>query len=354
MVPVDRMTLAWLPTTDCVLNLDCRSGGRVFERMKPVVRRPPSAICRLCSVLSRAMASESKRLILLALTANALIAVTKFVAAGVSGSTAMLAEAIHSVADTGNQLFLLRGEAVSRYKADVTHPFGRGKAMYFWSFMVAVLLFVGGAVLSILNGWERIQNPGAHEGDGLVFALVVLVVAAGFEIFIALIPALKQFNRIRGTKSRWRMIKESKDSALIIVIFEDTAAVVGLLIAATGLILTDLTGTAVWDGLASVLIGLVLGVVAMVIAKEMRALLIGEAASREDRVSIRVAILSVEQVHHVERLLTMQMAPHEILVTADVAFDQEVDEVLAIELVEASIREACPDAKRIFIEPVRR
>jgi len=300
------------------------------------------------------MASESRRLILLALTANALIAVTKFVAAGVSGSTAMLAEAVHSVADTGNQLFLLRGDAVSRYRADVTHPFGRGKAMYFWSFMVAVVLFVGGAVLSIVNGWERIQNPHGHEGDGLVFSLVVLAIAAAFEIFLALIPALKQFNRLRGTKSSWRMIKESKDSALIIVIFEDTAAVIGLVIAAAGLILTDLTGTAVWDGLASILIGVVLGVVAMVIAREMSALLIGEAAGREDRTAIRVAILGVEEVHHVERLLTMQMAPHEILVTADVAFDDKADEVAAIEKVESMIRTACPEAGKIFIEPVAR
>jgi len=300
------------------------------------------------------MASESRRLIFLALTANALIAVTKFVAAGISGSSAMLAEAIHSVADTGNQLFLLRGDAVSRYKADVTHPFGRGKAMYFWSFMVAVVLFVGGAVLSIINGWQRIQNPDAHEGEGLVFSLVVLVIAAGFEIFLALIPAIKQFNRIRGTKSAWRMIKESKDSALIIVLFEDTAAVTGLVIAATGLILTDITGSAVWDGLASVVIGLVLGAVALVIAREMSALLIGEAASREDRTAIRVAILSIEEVHHVERMLTMQLALHEILVTADVAFDENVDEVAAIERIEASVTEACPEATRIFIEAVRR
>jgi cation diffusion facilitator family transporter len=300
------------------------------------------------------MASDSRRLILLALTANALIAVTKFVAAAISGSTAMFAEAVHSVADTGNQLFLLRGDAVSRYKADVTHPFGRGKAMYFWSFMVAVVLFVGGAVLSIFNGWQRIQNPHDHEGDGLVFSLVVLAVAAAFEIFLALMPALKQFNRLRGTKSAWRMIRESKDSALIIVIFEDTAAVVGLVIAAAGLILTDITGTALWDGLASVLIGVVLGIVALVIAREMSALLIGEAASREDRTAIRVAILGVEDVHHVERLLTMQMAPHEILVTADVAFDEHADEVAAIEQVESMIRTACPEAGKIFIEPVRR
>lgn len=300
------------------------------------------------------MATESKKLILLALSANVAIAITKFVAAAISGSTAMLAEAIHSVADSGNQLFLLRGDAVSRYKADVTHPFGRGKAMYFWSFMVAVVLFVGGAIISIFNGWQRIQNPEVHEGDGLVFSLVVLAIAGGFEIFMAWLPALKQFNRIRGTKGVWQMIKESKDSALIIVLFEDSAAVAGLFVAAAGLILTELTGSAVWDGLASVVIGLILISVALIIAREMSALLIGESASREHRTAIRVAILSVDEVHHVERLLTMQMAPREILVTADVAFDDGVEEVEAVEKVEAAIQSACPEATRIFIEPVRR
>jgi cation diffusion facilitator family transporter len=300
------------------------------------------------------MASESKKLILLALSANAGIAVTKFAAAAISGSTAMLAEAIHSVADTGNQLFLLRGDAVSRYKADVTHPFGRGKSMYFWSFMVAVVLFVGGATISIFNGWERIQNPEVHESDGLILSLVVLAIAGAFEIFVAWIPALRQFNRLRGTKGAWQTIKESKDSALIIVLFEDTAAVAGLFVAAAGLILTDQTGTAVWDGLASIIIGLILIGVALVIAREMSALLVGESASRENRTAIRVAVLGVQPVHHVERLLTMQMSAHEILVTADVAFDEGVDEVGAIEEVEAAIRKACPDVMRIFIEPVRR
>jgi len=300
------------------------------------------------------MATGSKKLILLALAANVAIAITKFVAAAISGSTAMLAEAIHSVADSGNQLFLLRGDAVSRYKADVTHPFGRGKAMYFWSFMVAVVLFVGGAIISIFNGWQRVQNPEVHEGEGLVFSLVVLAIAGAFEIFMALLPALKQFNRIRGTKGAWQMIKESKDSALIIVLFEDSAAVAGLVVAAAGLILTEFTGTAVWDGLASIVIGLILISVALIIAREMSALLIGESASRENRTAIRVAILSVDEVHHVERLLTMQMAPSEILVTADVAFDEGVDEVEAVETIEAAIRSACPEASRIFVEPVRR
>lgn len=300
------------------------------------------------------MASESKKLILLALSANVAIAITKFVAAAISGSTAMLAEAIHSVADSGNQLFLLRGDAVSRYKADVTHPFGRGKSMYFWSFMVAVVLFVGGAVISIFNGWQRVQNPEVGEAEGLVFSLVVLTIAGVFEIFVAWLPALRQFNRIRGTKGAWQMIKESKDSALIIVLFEDSAAVAGLFVAAAGLILTEVTGTAVWDGLASIVIGLILISVALIIAREMSALLIGESATREDRTAIRVAMLGVQSVHHVERLLTMQMSAHEILVTADVAFDEGVDDVLAIEEVEMAITAACPDVKRIFIEPVRR
>lgn len=313
-----------------------------------------AVLCVPYSVLCSPMATESRKLILLALTANALIAVTKFIAAGISGSAAMFAEAIHSVADTGNQLFLLRGDAVSRYAANVTHPFGRGKAMYFWSFMVAVVLFVGGSVLSIVTGWDRIQHPETHEGEGLIFSLVVLAIAGMFEIFIALIPALRMFNKMRGTKSAWRMIRETKDSALVIVIFEDSAAVVGLVIAAAGLIITDITSSSFWDGLASILIGIILGIVALVIAKEMSSLLIGESATRADRTAIRVAILSVGEVHHVERLLTMQLAAHEILVTADVAFDEGADEVPAIELVEASIRESCPDASRIFIEPVRR
>ena len=307
------------------------------------------------NTLAAVAAGESKRLIILALIANGLIAITKFVAAGISGSAAMLAEAFHSVADTGNQLFLLRGDAVSRYAANVTHPFGRGKAMYFWSFMVAVMLFVGGAVLSIFNGWQRITHTdeGGH-GEGIVFSLIVLGLAAAFEIGIALIPAIKQFNKIRGSKGAWRTIRESKDSALIIVIFEDVAATIGVFIAAIGVLLSYYTEDAIWDGIASILIGILLGLVAFVIAREMQSLLVGESASRRDRASIRIAILSVEEVHHVERILTMQLGPHEILVTADVAFDEGADEVAAIAHVEQSITEACPDASQSFIEPVPR
>jgi cation diffusion facilitator family transporter len=300
------------------------------------------------------VAAESKRLIILALTANVGIAITKFIAAGISGSAAMLAEAFHSVADSGNQLFLLRGDAVSRYAANVTHPFGRGKSMYFWSFMVAVVLFVGGAVLSIYNGWQRLSHPDEGHGAGFVFSLVVLGISAAFEIGVALVPAIRQLNKIRGTKSAWRTIRESKDSALVIVIFEDTAAALGLGIAAVGIILAEVTKDVFWDGIASILIGILLGAVALVLAHEMRSLLVGESASLHDRSTIRLAILSVGAVNHVDRLLTMQLAAHEILVTADVAFDEGVDEVDAIREVEASIQEACPDASQVFIEAVPR
>jgi cation diffusion facilitator family transporter len=303
------------------------------------------------------MASESRRLVVLALIANAVIAVTKFIAAGISGSAAMFSEGIHSVADTGNQVMLLRGDVASRYDPNARHPFGRGKEIYFWAFMVAVFLFVGGSVLSIVTGIDRIRHPDEHGEAGLVFSLVVLAVAAFFEIFIAFRPAIRQFNRLRMGRGIWTTLKESKDPALIVVLFEDSAAVIGLFIAATGLILTEVTGNGVWDGIASVLIGILLAGAAWVIAVEMKALLVGEAASREDRAAIRAATYSVEEVHHVARLLTMQLSPEEVLINLDLAFDEGLsdnDIERAIVEVEERIQSGVPSATRIFIEPVAR
>jgi divalent metal cation (Fe/Co/Zn/Cd) transporter len=150
--------------------------------------------------------SESRSVVVLALVANSLIAVLKFFAAAISGSTAMLAEGFHSVADSGNQLFLLRGTSASKFKPSVRFAFGRGKEIYFWSFMVAVVLFVGGGVVAILEGWERIRHPEHHEG-GITLNLIVLGLAAAFEIFIAFRPAMKEFNRRRGGRAVWRSIR---------------------------------------------------------------------------------------------------------------------------------------------------
>ena len=303
------------------------------------------------------MASESKRLVILALVANVGIAITKFIAAAISGSSAMLSEAIHSVADSGNQLFLLRGHAASRFDASVQHPYGRGKEIYFWSFMVAVFLFVGGSVISIISGIAKIRDPHGHGGEGFWLSMGVLALAAIFEGFIALRPALKEFNRQRTGRTFRKMIKESKDPSLLVVVFEDTAALVGLAIAAVGLTMAMLTENAIWDGIASVLIGLLLAAVAWVLAVEMKSLLIGESATREERARIRAAALSVADARTIDRLLTMQLAPDEILVTMDVEFDEGLDGdriETAIVDIEARIAEAVPEATRIFIEPVDR
>ncbi len=300
------------------------------------------------------MAAESRRLVILALVANFLIAVTKFVAAAISQSSAMLSEAIHSLADTGNQLFLLRGHAVATSEPDVRHPYGRGKELYFWAFMVAVVLFVGGSVLSGLTGIDRIRNPESGE-EGYWLAMGVLVIAAVFEGSIALRPALKQFNAERAGRSIPRSIQESKDPSLVVVVFEDVAALIGLAVAAVGLTLSRITGNGLWDGLASVLIGLVLAGVAWFIATEMKSLLIGESATREERSRIRAATLGVDEVQRIDRLLTMQLAPEEILVNMDVAFDDGLDTdqlEAAIRHIEGVIEEAVPSARKVFIEPV--
>jgi cation diffusion facilitator family transporter len=303
------------------------------------------------------MAAESKRLVILALVANVGIAVTKFVAAAISGSSAMLSEGIHSLADSGNQLFLLRGHAVSRHDANVQHPYGHGKEMYFWSFMVAVFLFVGGSALSVATGINRIRSPHEHGGEGLWFSLAVLAIAALFEGFIAFRPALKEFNEQRAGRTIGKTIRESKDPSLLVVLFEDSAAIVGLFIAAAGLIAAELTGNGLWDGVASVLIGVLLGGVAWILAIEMKSLLIGESATREERAKIRTAVLSVGEVRTVDRLLTMQLSPEEILVTMDLDFDDGIggdDVERAIVEIEQRIVDAVPSATRIFVEPVDR
>jgi len=297
-------------------------------------------------------AGESRVLVLLALTANSLIAVLKFIAATISGSTAMMAEAFHSVADSGNQLFLLRGTAASKFRPTVQFPFGRGKELYFWSFMVAVFLFVGGGVVAFMQGLDRVRNP-HHDDTGIALNLIVLGVAAAFEIFIAFIPALREFNRRRGGRKIWRTIRDSKDPALLVVLFEDSVAVLGIIVAATGLLIADATGNAVWDGIASMVIGVMLTITAWILAFEVKGLLVGEAASRRVRSSIRSAALSIPEIQTVDRLLTMHLGPNEILVNMDVVVDDglsgaRVEEV--VDLIEGKIRDFVPEATRIFIE----
>ena len=295
--------------------------------------------------------NESRTIVLLALVANGFIAILKFIAASITGSAAMMAEGFHSVADTGNQLFLLRGHAASRYGPSTSFPFGRGKEIYFWSFMVAVFLFVGGAVVSFNEGLERFRHP--EEPESLTISFIVLGIAFVFEYAVAFRPALKEFNRRRGTQKMWRAVRETKDPSLLVVLFEDTAALVGLLIAASGLALTSLTNDGRWDGLASMAIGVLLAFAAVVIAFEVKGMLVGEAATRSTRSEIRAAVLSVGSVESVERLLTMHMGPEEILVNLEIDFEDgltsaEVEQ--AIDEIEGSVKESVPAATHIFVE----
>ena len=296
---------------------------------------------------------ESRAIVVLALVANSLIAVIKFIAAGISGSAAMLAEGFHSVADTGNQLFLLRGTTASHFGPTPRYSFGRGKETFFWAYQVAVFLFVGGGVVAFMEGLDRVRHPHAPEG-GLVFSLVVLAIAALLEIFIAFRPAVKEFNRRRGGRKVWRTVRETKDPTLLVVLFEDTVAVLGVMVAATGLLLAHYTGEPRWDGIASMIIGVMLAATAWLLAVETKSLLVGESASRSSRSRIRAAALSEPDVETVERLLTMHLGPSEILVNLDLGLDPGLSgaEVEAlIERVEARIEAAEPLATRIFIEP---
>jgi cation diffusion facilitator family transporter len=295
-------------------------------------------------------AQGSRTAVVAAFIGNGLIAVAKFVAAFLTGSAAMLSEAWHSVADTGNQALLLRGMSQSKRAADVAHPFGRGKETYFWSFMVAVMLFVGGAVLSFQHGLEAVRH--SHEAPDYTLNFIVLGVAIVIEGFSFTI-AYREFAKVRGSRSNWRMIRASKDTAIVVVLLEDAAAQLGLLIALSGLVIANVSGNPVWDGVASFGISALLATVAIILAIETKALLIGEAASRSDRAALRSSILSHPRVTGVGRLLTMHLGPEQILVNVEVDLldglsDTEVE--AAIDDVEASIRTVLPSSQHIFVE----
>lgn len=298
------------------------------------------------------VASGGSRLaILAALVANSTIAVAKFVAFALTGSAAMLAEAIHSVADSSNQGLLLYGSRAARQPADITHPFGRGKEVYFWSFLVAVMLFFGGGVWAFLHGWEAISHP--EPLGSLTAGFVVLTLALGLES-VSFGIAVREFNRRRGSTPIWRAIRESKDASLIVILLEDTAAMLGLILALGGTTLAWATGDSRWDGAASLLIGVMLAVVAVVLAAEIKALLIGEAAGRRDRALIGAVLLEVDEISAVGRLLTMHMGPDDLLVNVEVDFVESVTAAEipdAIAKAEQAIRDRIPAAANIFIEP---
>ena len=296
------------------------------------------------------MASSSKKVIYAALIGNALIAVTKFAASGFTGSSAMLAEGIHSLVDTGNQGLLLYGLHKAKKPPDEKFPFGHGKEVYFWSFVVAILIFALGSGISLYEGVLHIFHPEPVENPMINY--VVLGLALVFESG-AWFFAFKEFSQSKGQWSYLQAVQRGKDPTIFMVLFEDSAAVLGLIVAFLGIWLGQLTGIVYLDGIATVIIGLILGATAVWLAYETKGLLIGERANQEVVESIREMAKQLSGVTHVNEVLTMHMGPEFILVNLSVDFRDGVPSEVVEECVaqlDASIKGKHPSVKRVFIE----
>ena len=302
------------------------------------------------------MASESRKTVLVALGANAGIGAVKFAAGLLGGSSAMLAEAAHSVADTTNQVFLLASLSFSEREADEQHPFGYGKERFLWSFMAAIFIFVAGALFSFYQGVHELLEGGESGKWGYTYAaLVAALVLEG----ISLIRALRQTRQDAGRERRpvGRYVRTSRDPTTKTVVFEDSAAVTGVVIALLGVGLHQLTGKAVFDAVGAILIGCLLAVVAVGLWRDSRGLLIGEAALPEEREALQHVLDEHRGVDRVIQLLTMALGPSSLLVAArlDLADGMDSDgiESLAAEL-EAQLREAVPAVRYVFLDPTSR
>ncbi len=296
------------------------------------------------------MASGSKKVIYAALIGNALIAITKFIASTLTGSSAMLSEGVHSLVDTGNQLLLLHGLRRSRQPADEEFPFGHGKEVYFWSFVVAILVFAVGAGVSIFEGIEHVLHPKPIESpmiNYLVLGLAMLFEGTAWGF------AFREFNAMRGKQSVFHAVRHGKDPTLFVVLFEDSAAMLGLFVAFVSVMLVQFTGNPIHDGVASIIIGLILGATAVWLAYESKSLLIGESASPEVVEGIRRIAQAEPGVEHVNEVLTMHMGPEYVLVNLSVDFsDSKTTSGVesTIDRLDRAIKREFPNVKRLFVE----
>ncbi len=291
------------------------------------------------------------RAVLAALVANAGIAAAKFVAFAFTGSASMLAEGIHSCADTGNQALLLLGSKRARREPTALHPFGFGRERYFWAFVVAVVLFTVGATFAIYEGIEKIRHP--HEIESLAWAISVLLVAIVLEAF-SFRTALVEASKVKGSMTFRQFIRRSRSPELPVVLLEDLAAQVGLIFALIAVVLASVTDEPVWDGIGTLAIGLLLGVVAIVLAIEMKSMLIGEAASEDQEALIRSTIEDHPAVRRLIHARTLHIGPDDVLVAAKVEFAPGLsgDELaVAIDSVESTVRQQVPLARLIYVEP---
>ncbi|WP_306231818.1 cation diffusion facilitator family transporter [Agrococcus beijingensis] len=297
-------------------------------------------------------ASHGTKAVVAAFLANSGIAVTKFIAWFFSGSASMLAEAIHSVADAGNQLLLLLlGGRLAKKQATPDHPFGYGRERYVWAFIVALVLFSVGGLFSISEGIAKIQEP--HELEIIWLPLVVLSIAIVLESF-SFRTAIKEANQVRGNAGWWAFIRKSKSPELPVILLEDLAALVGLVLAFIAVGLTALTGNPLFDAIGTLCIGVLLIAVAAILAVEMKSLLIGEGATREDSTRIAAVLNANKGVESVIHMKTLYLGPDELMVAAKVAFPPHADIhhiATTINELESQLRNEVPHARVIYIEP---
>jgi cation diffusion facilitator family transporter len=298
--------------------------------------------------MSTSAASASKTAIVAAILGNVAIAVTKFVAAAFSGSSAMLSEGIHSLVDTGNGGLLLLGLHQGRKRPDSTHPFGHGKELYFWSLIVSITIFALGGGMSLYEGITQLIHPQSLSDP--FWNYIVLGCAFVFEGTTWLF-GWKAFRIVKGNRGILEAIHKSKDPASFIVVFEDSGALLGLVIAFCGVFFGHRLNNPYLDGVASILIGLVLALMSFFLAHESKGLLIGEGVERETLRRIRALVEADPAVEHVSRLLTMYLGPHEVMLTLEVKFRDKLSAVGvrgAVARLQKSVRKECPDITRIY------
>jgi cation diffusion facilitator family transporter len=296
------------------------------------------------------MAAGTKKVVYAALLGNLLIAATKFGGAFYTGSSAMLSEAVHSVVDTGNEALLLYGMHRSKMPADARFPFGHGKEIYFWSFVVALLVFALGAGVSVYEGVHHLRHPESMQSprvNYVIIALSILFEGGSWTV------ALKEFRERKGEHGYIDAVRRGKDPTTFTVLFEDSAALLGLLVALAGVGLSDWSGNPVYDGGASIVIGLILAATAIWLARETKGLLIGESANREVVEGIRELVRCDTEVDRVNEVLTMHMGPDFILVNISVHIAPQVDRARVHQVfdsIDHRIKERYPNVRRVFIE----
>ncbi|MGX2996882.1 cation diffusion facilitator family transporter [Streptomyces sp. JNUCC 64] len=296
-------------------------------------------------------ASGGTKAIVAALAANLSIAVAKFVAFVFSGSSSMLAESVHSLADSGNQGLLLLGGRRARREATPQHPFGYGRERYIYAFLVSIVLFSVGGMFAIYEGYEKIKHP--HPIEHWYWPVGVLVFAIVAEVF-SFRTAIKESNQVRGTLSWKEFVRRSKAPELPVVLLEDLGALVGLVLALLGVGLSLATDDGLWDGIGTLCIGVLLILIALVLAVETKSLLLGESAGPDDLKAIGTALVDGTTVTRVIHMRTLHLGPEELLVAAKIAVprDSTAERVAtAIDAAESRVRAACPIARVIYLEP---